>query len=761
MAEDEYRPILRPVLRSLDDPTPRLTRDGGKSRYQIKEERIEEQRSVLSENFITMANSVHLQPKFDNSVIVYADMFDDSFAPSYTPRDIFGRDRDIFFTLPYQGGYLLQVRSDKLKNIAEKIKNTTRVCDKVDISRVKNARFFNEKDALGYRDIDELWTNAPKSDNGRLFIVHLMRFRTRDAVINLIEKFKYFRRNSVVISPRALSEDAHLRSIDRLLENVQIEVFGDLLEEARSGDRIALALLQYSINNSANTTILVPSVDKLNELLVSGSVLRIDPSFSISVSVSESNFAKSQNLPSDIKKYPLVGIVDGGLKSNKYQEAVEWEHPKKLISDKYAAKKHGTQVASLIVHGHHYNSSLTVPKLYCKIGVGQAILEEKTQCPGALALPSENTDPGRLSSYIEDLVQDYRETRVWNFSFNMPNQCDSYTIDSFSHDIADIARRYNILPIVSIGNEGGLLLHPPADCEAAITVGGRLSNDVGEPGERDNSCSKGPGPSGMLKPEISNFSHINDYSGKPDNGSSFSAALTSPLAAHAMEKVRDASPDMVKALLIHRTDLNKFDPYLGFGTPSVYPLPWECRKGTATLIWNLSLRQGSKFDWKFSIPGSLLKTGKLKGNCDFTAILNPYPFISTQAEMNYFSVRFEAGLQVQRYVNSDGRIKNFSLVESSMVKFTEKHLREKFNKWSPTKNVKKSFDIDVLHGCVGFRVHARIYTRDAYLYEGSESEEADSFELAFVLSIGTGDKNDDVYGELVNILGNKVRPAVL
>jgi len=94
----------------------------------------------------------------------------------------------------------------------------------------------------------------------------------------------------------------------------------------------------------------------------------------------------------------------------------------------------------------------------------------------------------------------------------------------------------------------------------------------------------------MLKPDLSHFAEVETVGGK-SRGTSFSTALIAPLAAQAMMRLRDASPDLVKALLIHNGD-HPFDPNLGFGTPAADPLPWECRPGFVTLVWTDTLRPG-------------------------------------------------------------------------------------------------------------------------------------------------------------------------
>ena len=343
MADDARRPILNPVLTLLDDPTPRRATGGGKSKKDIKIERLDSQRSVLSKKFHSMASSAHVQPNFNRNVVIYADMFDDSFAASYAPKDIFSVNRGAFLTIPYKGGYLLQAQMDKLVDLANAIENASTASEMVDISRVRDVRFFDRSDVLGYRNIDKLWSDALEAENGRSFIVWLMRFKTHDAIESVIKKFESLRNESVVFSPVQLSEIARSRSIQRLEYNLPIGDFEYLLTEATNGDRISLALLEYLLNYKSRSAMIVPTKEKLNELLISGSVFRIDPSVPISVSVTKSSVSKLELLPSDIEKYPSVGLVDGGLVPNIYDRAVKWEDTTKLVPDQFAAKDHGTQ----------------------------------------------------------------------------------------------------------------------------------------------------------------------------------------------------------------------------------------------------------------------------------------------------------------------------------------------------------------------------------------------------------------------------------
>ena len=281
MAEDARRPILNPPPGFLDAPKPGRATAGGKAKRNIKDERLKTQREVLASDFQSMADAVHLQPSFNGHVILYADMFEDSYAPSYTPDSIFNPDVGAFITVPYQGGYLFQVHADRLRRIAEKIESTSKTGEKVDISRVQGVRFFGKQDVMGKRAIEDLWLSASEMENGRAFTVSLMRLGTQDAVAGLIDIFNSLRKGLVVVSPQPLSDESRVRETRDLPTGIP----EGLLSEARNGDRIALALVQYFHRHHARPTMLVPSISKLEQLVASGAVFRIDPVTPIVASV--------------------------------------------------------------------------------------------------------------------------------------------------------------------------------------------------------------------------------------------------------------------------------------------------------------------------------------------------------------------------------------------------------------------------------------------------------------------------------------------
>ncbi len=746
MVDNPRRPLLNPVLRFTKDPKPEGVSGGGKNAGSIMADRLPEQRRVLSRQFRALAAQAAQRPRFDGRVVLYASMFDDSLAPSYTPNDIFQATRSARLIAPYRSGYLVEMAADQLGRYASIVESTGLTKDQVDISRIESVRFFESADAGGAASLDEIWEAAPETDAGKAFVVWLMPLRGRDAAEDLIQRFAALRDGTIVPPPPLLA------GVDIGTDtDVPVVMRRALRAAGASGDRINLAMRTYRLHRRARTTVLVPSRAALDQLVASGTVFRIEPVQPISSTSPGEGREPDRPLPGNMTTLPIVGVVDGGLTASSYRHAEAWRAPP-LVADGAADTQHGNWVTSLVVQGHDWNNNLTLPPLYCQVGTVQAVAKKTSRA---------FVDPQDFVAYLDGVMAANPETRVWNFSLNQPYSCDLEAVSALGHDIAMLARKHSVLPIISIGNKPGTRLQPPGDCEAAITVGGRIHDDNGAPAGECPVSLCGPGPSSMLKPDLSHFSHVRALGGVVIRGSSFATSLTSPLAAHTMERVREASPDLVKALLLHNSDGMNFDPALGFGTPTAASLPWECRPGFVTLQWRASLRPSAAYYWELPIPESLKRTGKLKGTGALTAILNPHPMVTDYAGPNYFSVRLATALQYQRGKTKKNAAKFHNLLGSlDTGKITEQEARSLDHKWSPIRHHKNDFQSVSFEGDM-LRIYARIYARDLYLYGYSGADEIPEMETVFVLSLGTGDENDDVYNELRDQLGAFVEAAVV
>ena len=101
MADNPRRPLLNPVLRFTKDPKPEGVTGGGKCARGIKVDRLAGQRRTLAAQFSGLSELVSETPRFNGHAIIYAAMFDDSLAPTWTPSDLFQRDRGARLVTPF------------------------------------------------------------------------------------------------------------------------------------------------------------------------------------------------------------------------------------------------------------------------------------------------------------------------------------------------------------------------------------------------------------------------------------------------------------------------------------------------------------------------------------------------------------------------------------------------------------------------------------------------------------------------------------
>lgn len=209
--------------------------------------------------------------------------------------------------------------------------------------------------------------------------------------------------------------------------------------------------------------------------------------------------------------------------------------------------------------------------------------------------------------------------------------------------------------------------------------------------------------------------------------------------------------------MLHNAVGGGFDTAIGFGSPDGVALPWECKPGFVTLQWSAKLRPGAAYYWELPIPPSMRTGNRVRGRGSLTAVLNPHPLVTDYAGPNYFSVRLNTALQVFR-----GDKAHNLLGSIDTDKIPEEQARIFDHKWSPIRQHANDFSRRgvTFEGDV-MRVFARIYTRDLYLYDYTSISETPELETSFVLSIGTGSESDDVYSEMIEILGPFVEAAVV
>ena len=147
----------------------------------IKHERLEHQRSKLAgevEQLFAVRNEL---PVFGGKMLLVAEMFDDSFAMSKTPTDLFLGPNSSLILSPALNGYILEIDASYLPNLALRIRTGTTIGMRCDVSRVQKMRAFGSSDLMRDRLETEVWDNAPEYEKGKGFVIWLAPFRSSES----------------------------------------------------------------------------------------------------------------------------------------------------------------------------------------------------------------------------------------------------------------------------------------------------------------------------------------------------------------------------------------------------------------------------------------------------------------------------------------------------------------------------------------------------------------------------------------------------
>lgn len=734
----DARPVLNPVLNLKRDPRRASVTGREAPEEAVVVARLESQRRILSEQLGELdsrSSDVHAGRR-----LVAIRMFDDSFAPSWEPEALFHTNFGAPLVAPFRGGYVAELGTSAISSLRDKISSSSRREVRISVSRISSLLPITDEDILGGRGIERTWQLATEVSEGRLFDIWLAPFASSEA------------RASVSASIEKLANAEHVSSVIDLV-SITREAGSDAdqlqLQDAPSSRSIARGTREYRQNPFVRIHIAVRDQSGLSALLSSGAVFRIDPVRPITSTQTRAAPDPERPVP-DEQWHPIVGIVDGGLFARSYEQMIAWRAPS-LVSDVAANRAHGNTVTSLVVHGSSWNTHLKLPELVCRVGIAQAIAN----------VNQGSATCAEFESYLKATVERHSgSTKVWNLSFNQPIEPDApHEMSSLGHELHKISRRFGILPIVSVGNTdhcSTMRTCPPADCEAALTVGGRIA--AGDtPGEHCPTCLGGPGPEGLKKPEISWFSTLRALGGSTQTGSSFAAALVSSVAAHTFHNLRNATPDLVRALLLNTSDLEGYDERLGWGSPCVInEVPWKCPEGSVTLLWTAKLLARQWYYWEdIPIPPQLIVDGKLKGKVALTAILSPRT--SELGSANYFANRLQVALQ---YTKADGKAGNLA---GTMREATapENEARRDYAKWNPVRHHSKEIKRGITFSGSTLRVCARVFERDLYQFDHAGLAEELPSDVAFAPTLTTSSTGSgSIYDSVATSLGNYVESAV-
>ncbi|HFT6763667.1 TPA: S8 family serine peptidase [Klebsiella aerogenes] len=725
--------ILNPILSFLAEPTPKAVTGGGKNAAGIEWSRLDAQQKILAENLKSIQQDKDLVDH-SGKIHLLVKMFDDSLAPSWTPNDLFETNASTRIVTPAYNGFLVETSKDKIPEIIKRITTANTDKIKVDVSRLKNIKGFDKKEVLRNKSEEEVYGEETKA--GKQFNVWVLPFHDSKARVSVADELELLVDDGVLTFGES--------SFDNIFSN----------QSNKNNNRsFAKKLGNYLASGHLSFTTVIRSKEDFKRLISSGAIYRIEPVKSITTkSLPPGNGAEPSPKLINKENAPVVVIVDGGCSAQSYVP-LNVMNIQPLVDNLSADLKHGNRVTSIVCQGSAWNNNLALPQLECKFVSVQAISKQ-----GTTSQPTTE----QFVNYLRDVAEKTKGvSSVWNLSFNEISPSDSDDeISYLGHEINTIAREFSILPVISIGNvshENSSKLCPPADCEAALTISGRQSNQTGGV---DSACSvslRGPAPGGMKKPELSWFSKLRMIGGDIAVGTSFSAPLISSIAAHTFKNIKKATPDLVKALLINKSEGIEHDLKIGWGTPwhENNSMPWLCEDGSVTLAWNSKLKAGSSYYWNdIPLPPEMIVNGKVRGEITLTAILKPV--VSELAGDNYFSTRLQCALQ---HVSADGKAKNLL---GSMKESTQKEVdsRQELAKWSPIRHHARSFS-GVAVDSDKIRLYARIFTRDLYQFGYSTHHELDEQDVAFVLTFKSGNNDPSIYNSMKQRLNNKVEVATI
>lgn len=729
----ERREIVQnPLLRLVKVPTRERPEVRGKDAKRITDHsRYARHKKRLLDVFNRLpSDPARRRAVHDGHYLVWAQMHEDSLASTHTPHDLFSSNVGATLKMPWRDGYVIEVTDKVLTRLIERVSAPSSVGHRCDIYSVEQLEMFAT--VLAEDDkIDRAWSSAqPDKEGLRRFNVRIADYEPEEA------------RSSVFAKLTELAQAQRLR-------------IGAPTPAAHAPARIGWltpAEARRLLPRRQRLTLGLRDEASLRELVLSGSITRWEPVTALRPTVPGAGPEPRIDLP-EMHGEPIVGVIDGGYHTDRYEDAVAWRQLPALVPDHEAAREHGNKVSSVVVDAHLWSNQLQLPQLHCRLGVVQAVPHPDSRLP----LPNDHT-----LAHIERAFIDRPDTHVWNLSANIEEECDEYEVSELGHGLAEIARRHNKLLVISAGNRSGNShrVAPPADCEAALVVAGRAHDANGVVGGACDVSRVGLGPEGMLKPETSWFSSLRVLGGDVASGTSFAAPLVSRLAAHTWSHLAEPTPDMVKALLLNASDLNDYSHEMGFGSPVRPELPWNCASNAAVVAWTEPMTYMQRYYWTgIRIPPSLMENGRFRGRAKLVAVLSPHTAIEGH---HYFQTRINAALTFR--AERKGKIENVPLVGCMNPLQVEVAARRDDNKWDPVRvyerDYRRSRGVTIPGAQPSLQVYSRLFWRDTYRYDTQFMQETPC-NVTFVVSLESRDPDSDTYNEFKRIMAEEVVSAVV
>lgn len=350
--------------------------------------------------------------------------------------------------------------------------------------------------------------------------------------------------------------------------------------------------------------------------------------------------------------YPVIGILDSGIYSNKYLKP--WLLPKKFSSypDNLINPIHGTAVSSIIVYGDKLQNRLLSGSNGCML-FDATVFPDNNQ---------ETVYEDELVENIREAIKSNRKIKIWNMSLGTDIDADPNDFSDFGIALDNIQEAYNVIICKSSGNCNNFMQGRPkgriaksADSIRSLVIGSiahiKGENNIAEVNHPSPFTRIGPGPANSIKPDLVSYGGNAGMNGArliqngvnaiaPDGriiqyiGTSFATPRVTALLSELHLRINESfNSTLLKALAIHSAKypegltlpVSERIHQMGFGLPDsaeniIYNDPHEI-----TLILQENIVKGEFIEiLEFPFPESLVdEEGYFYGEIKVTLVAQP------------------------------------------------------------------------------------------------------------------------------------------
>ncbi|TCK09080.1 S8 family peptidase [Marinobacterium mangrovicola] len=634
-------------------------------------------------------------------------------AKSHRPKALFNEKTCPFFGDQGYGKLLIQVNPKGLEALRKKIETAESKKAIKALSTIKSIRNYSPK--LDYIGED-------------LTPIIIRLFRYNDDEINL--------------------------AIDHNFENLLDR------NDAKWVKHLSESVRLYKVFSYSKTLLdILPSVSSVQSAIRSQSIT-VKPMTDSTVRAERAELSD----PEDDKAYPIIGVVDSGVSAN-CPAIQNWIAGSKCyIPEALRDFSHGTFVSGLLSNAFHYNQDIRFPSCQSKVFSVEV-------------LGNGIGDVFEIINAMYEVAEEQPEIKIWNLSLGSSSPVSLDEISTMALMLDEFQDKYDCLCVVAAGNYTDSLrewppvsqlndgVSSPADSVRAITVGalahvdGHVRNEEPSPFSR-----RGPVSNYIQKPDLVHFGgNILSLGGmaiplgvnsvcplgnkRNDVGTSFSTPVIATIAANIYQQLGErASPNLVKALLIHNANMNhghtldrEYKHYFGWGLPRDIESILEVNDYETTLAFQGHAQKSFEVEkLPFPIP-SCLRTEEGKVRAEFFITLVYQPNLDPNRAFEY--CQFDVNVGFGEY--KDGSFSS-KIPRQQEAHNYESELVKNGDKWSPIKVYQKRFPngINIEH----WKLRVSILDREGIEVEGVQ------IPFTILLTIRDIDKEKPVYNEMAQLM---------